>query len=640
MLALFLIITTALAEWQSESRLIRWKGGEVVVHHPRFGGLAYDGPRPKTRGGNELSQSVPDVGPATLVPQVTSEEALRIVARQWRVTPTNRGTLVVFPVEGKAILAWRFSLSALGGRHLVYVDAINGQIVSAKQDFWSVDGWVYDESPLDGDLTLVELPVDEHAVRLNGRFVWASHCVDWTIDPRPFGVRTCHAWRQLAKADPQGDFFVRPDEGLLDDPFAEVNAFYHADQFAEWFAFHFGLRTPQMQIFTGFPMTNAFFGDFDGDGKRDLSFGVTDDGLNFAHDSDVVIHEYGHAIVRELAGGLSMDADHLGVDWTAGALNEGIADTFSMLINPDGLLGESMARSHRWDKAIRDLRPDRFCPDDLASQVHASGQIWGSMSWNLIEDPRVGPEVVRELMVGALVTWDEEIDWPRAGQSVLDAADQLLESDWISVETRDAVFGHVEATGILDCERIVDLSQVEASKISLLNLGLFADYERIPAGIQFKYPLPAGKDEIKIRVSDFSGPEKGTGLAVYLRVGDPVLHAPAQVEGLGLAHAIPVQYDAVFEIDEAEEELVINANNLSTFRAGSVVHWSVASINRTRTPMDAAYLSATIKAEATNRRSAEDRGSKSSCNMVPLHRSIGSIWVLVFGGFVVRVRRQ
>ena len=147
----------------------------------------------------------------------------------------------------------------------------------------------------------------------------------------------------VGKANPQGDFFVHPDEGLLDDPFAEVNAFYHADQFAEWFAFHFGLRTPQMQIFTGFPMTNAFFGDFDGDGKRDLSFGVTDDGLNFAHDSDVVIHEYGHAIVRELAGGLSMDADHLGLDWTAGALNEGIADTFSMLINPDGLLGESMA---------------------------------------------------------------------------------------------------------------------------------------------------------------------------------------------------------------------------------------------------------------------------------------------------------
>ena len=151
MLALFLIITTAVAEWQSEPRLVRWKGGEVVVHHPRFGGLAYDGPLPKTRNGHELAWRVPDVGPATLVPQITSEEALRIVARQWRVTPTNRGTLVVFPVEGKAILAWRFSLSALGGRHLVWVDAMDGQIVSAKQDFWSVDGWVYDESPLDGE---------------------------------------------------------------------------------------------------------------------------------------------------------------------------------------------------------------------------------------------------------------------------------------------------------------------------------------------------------------------------------------------------------------------------------------------------------------------------------------------------------
>ena len=130
---------------------------------------------------------------------------------------------------------------------------------------------LYEVNPLDGDVASVRLHVDEGSDRLDGRFVWASHCVDWTIDPRPFGVRLCNDWRQLAKANPQGNFFVHPDEGVLADPFAEVNAFHHSDRFAQWFALHFGLRTPQMQIFTGFPMTNAFFGDFDDDGKRELA---------------------------------------------------------------------------------------------------------------------------------------------------------------------------------------------------------------------------------------------------------------------------------------------------------------------------------------------------------------------------------
>ena len=219
-------------------------------------------------------------------------------------------------------------------------------------------------------------------------------------------------------------------------------------------------------------------------------------------------------------------------------------------------------------------------------------------------------------------------------------ADRLLDGEWISVETRDAVVGHVEATGILDCERIVDLSQVDKSKVSLLNLGLFADYERIPAGIQFKYPLPPDMNEIQIRISDFSGTEQGTGLAVYLRIGAPILHEPGRVDGLGLEHAVPVTYDAVLEVDERDEVLYINTDVLPELRPGMVLHWSVASINRTRIPMDAVYLSASIGAEASRLPASGSVQEKSGCHTLPAHKSDG--WprgVLVLLVFAVARRR-
>jgi len=563
------------------------------------------------------------------------------VAQGWKVNPTNRGTLVVFPDGGEARLAWRFSIQALGGQWAVWVDANTGATLSAAADSWTVDGWVYASNPLDGDVLSTHIPVVDEAMRLDGRNVWASQCIDWTIDPRPFGVRVCNEWTQSAKADPQGDFFALPAEGELDDPFAEVNAFYHAERFAQWFAARFGMRTADMQIFTGFPLTNAFYGDFDEDGARDLSFGVTDDGYNFAYDSDVVIHEFGHAIVRELAGGLSMRADHLGLDWTPGALNEGVADTFAMLMSPDGLLAESMARSDRWDVAIRDLEPDRVCPDDLASQVHKSGLVWGSLAWNLIDDPRIGPDITGELMVSAVSTWDAQIDWTTAAQSLMDSSTQLLADGWLNEETHDAVVAHVEATGTLGCERIVDLERVERSELTLLNLGLYKDYERIPAGIQFKHRLSGGKNQIEVRVSDFTGPAKGTGLALYARVDAPVEHATTRMEGLGLAHAIPTTFDAVFELDEENTVLTLSGDNVPGLRPGRVLHWSVASINRTRLPMDAVYLSLAMEADSVLADNDAEPDKSAGCQATTMpHWGTGLVVCLSFCFTVILRRRK
>jgi hypothetical protein len=647
MLSVLLCLTAAAAEWSVQPQSIQWAGGEVVRERVSFGGLPYDGPVPTIRrdpAGIVLGRRNPrpDKGPATLVPIRSSEEASRRVALGWQADPINRGTLVVFPVGQEARLAWRFAVSALGGQWRVWVDATDGEVLAAEADSWSIDGWVYDPDPVTGDLVSVEFDVEPSARHLDGPYVWASQCTDWTIDIRPFGLRRCNDWRQSAKANAQGNFFEQPDEGSLDDPFAEVNAYFHADRFARWLAVRFGIRVDTMQIFTGFPLTNAFYGDFDDNGTRDLSFGVTDDGYNLAYDSDVVIHEFGHAVVRQLAGSLSMGADSLGVDWTPGALNEGVADAFAMLLNRDPLLAESMARSERWDVAIRDLEPDRVCPDDLASQVHRSGQIWGSLAWNLIDDPRVGPDVTSELLVAAVSTWDKTIDWQGAGHSLISASEILLDHGWLDELGHKAVVAHIQATGMLDCERIIDMQRVDAVPITMLNLGLSGQYERIPAGVQFKYAVPPESDELRIRVSDFTGAKERTGLAIYVRTGAPVEHETMRIDGLGLQHAVPVTFDAVFEVDEEAADVVIDNRTVSTFQPGVEVYWSVASINRSRDAMDAVYLSVTMGADALIGQEVQaPKNEGSGCSYASARRLTvvpGSSALLLF--CVVGVRRK
>jgi hypothetical protein len=131
-------------------------------------------------------------------------------------------------------------------------------------------------------------------------------------------------------------------------------------------------------------------------------------------------------------------------------------------------------------------------------------------------------------------------------------------------------------------------------------------------------------DHLMVRISDFTGATNGLGLAIYLRVGEPVAHETTRVEGLGLHHAIPVEYDAVIDIDDAEAIIRVDALSLPGFEPGVTVYGSVASINRDRDPMDVAYSKVTISTKAymqTERVDIEEGvvGGCNSSQMRPRH---------------------
>jgi hypothetical protein len=588
-------------------------------------------------------RSLPTILPHSLEPTVTRKDARDLVELGWRTAPEDRGTLVVFPDGPRAHLAWRFQVRASGGVWLVWVDAHQPRVLAANADSWSARARVYDPSPPLAGLENVELAGLFHGQRLVGEYAFSTKCTAWDINPAPFGKRVCLDWTFGLKAGPTGDFFERPREGSTEDPFVQPQVYHHVDRIARWADERYGLRLDEpIQVFTNFPLTNAFFGDFDGDGRRDLSFGISDDGFNFGYDADVVHHEYGHALVRALAGSMWMQADTLGIDWTPGALNEGVADTFAMVLNPDPLIGEHLGGSDRWDRAIRDLSSDKVCPGDLQGQVHRSGKIWGSMAWNMIDDPEVGPELVGDIMVAAVASWDNDTDWPDAAQSLLDTGEMMYTADVISLAELNAIEFHVHGSGMLDCDRIIDLETAEKMQTVLLNLGLDGDYKQIPGGVQFKHRLPAEASGIRLRVDGFTGPSQGTGLALYLRVDAPVEHETTRVEGLGLHHAIPVKFDAVLELDEEDAVWIVDETLLPGLVPGSVLHGSLASINRTRAPLDVVFLSVGLTAEPLLDvdpilEKPSSAGCSASNQWMPVDRKL---WLMICLFLMAGVRRR
>jgi len=587
-----------------DAQEIQWAGGTVVRFHQSLNGIEVLGTGPRvsldptdrvlrTRGTPLKSR------PTSLHPSVSSQQAIKTAQDALRIDPSNHlwapySKLAIDPSSG-AHLVWVVDLGRANPLQTwqAHIDAIDGRIRHAEITSKSTDGWVFPESPAHSEPELTELLNLTSNERIAGTYAEAFSCVEWDIDPKPFGQRDCLSIEPTASPDLKGNYRYAPMYGALEDPFAEVQAYHHTDRISSWADEMWGIRGEEpIRVLTNFPLTNAFYGDFDGDGKRDVSYGISDDGLNFAYDSDVVYHEYGHAIVRMVAGSMGTTADSIGMNWTTGALNEGTADIFAMLLNEDPLLAEYLGQSDRWDKAIRDLEPDKYCPGDLQSQVHRSGEILGSVGWNLIE--ALGTEATAELLMGALSTWSIDTSWSDAGESLVQAAQDLHSVGFLGPEELQAAISIIDASGMPDCDRVIDLSSGRVSKQYMLNLGLNGEYTNFPTGVQMKLLAPPEATSIQFEIVDFDGKADGTGWTIYISAGEPVQHTPSRVEGFGLAFAEVSDFDLKIDGDQSTATIRIDETSDLPLHPGEVYYLAVASRNLSRAPLDIDYASISI----------------------------------------------
>ncbi|MCA9491449.1 MAG: hypothetical protein KC621_16065 [Myxococcales bacterium] len=489
-----------------------------------------------------------------------------------------------------------------------WIDVRDGRPVHGERRTVAARGRVYPSSPFGGPAEVVTLQGLVSADALVGTYVEARSCDAWTLSDSLFGVTSCEATSHHAHPDAAGDYLFAAVPASPRDPMAEVGVYHHVDEMAAWLDAVYGLRLPYAPIRANvnFPMANAFFGDFDGDGVPELSFGTDEEtGTDFAYDADVVRHELGHAVVALLAPALPfMGADEVGMDWSAGAVNEGTADIFAMIGSGDPLVGE-YAGSAFGEPAIRDLSAPRRCPDDLRGEVHADGEVLAAFGWALISDPAVGADRTADLLFGAIPRYVPDTSWPTVGRAFRDAADDLLAMGVLDAAGHAAVLGHLEAANLEGCGRVVPIDDGAERRLFLVTAGLLGPLERLPAGVQLSIEVPTDAVGVDLRLSDLDGVD-GMGWTVFGRVGEPVEHEVTDIPGLGLGFAVPEVWD--WAVDGQDDTVLRVGAGEVPLVAGQTLYLTVASRNLgTLLPFDFQLGAVSVAAEVE--RAAEEPGT-------------------------------
>ncbi len=397
----------------------------------------------------------------------------------------------------------------------VLVDARDGALLYGRTARRHVDGKAYLPNPVVGQVERRPLLGLTSTEQLTGEHADVSRCA-------VVGGMQLDCTR-LAVPDEDGNYLYEPDDPSMDDPFAEVHAYYHVDAFHRWLGeqfdfsragghtirvlvnFHYLLKGGQP-----YGVANAFFGDVDGDGRGEIVFGQGQ--RDFAYDADVIYHELTHSVVAETSN-LTSGFDERGFNSVPGSLNEGFADLLSSAFAGDGTVGE-YAGGLYGGSSIRDLvGPALRCPDDLIGESHHDGLIWGRALWTARQMASDKPAVDRVLYV-TMASLAEQ-------SSFSDAAALLLKVAQISGPLVSAQLGAVvKDAGFADCGRIVPLDDQRLRSGLALGTRELYGAQQVPAALQYKISVPDNAVEMRLLIQQLGS--AAPTMSAYLRRDQPV----------------------------------------------------------------------------------------------------------------------
>ena len=194
--------------------------------------------------------------------------------------------------------------------------------------------------------------------------------------------------------------------------------YYHVDtvgRYVKGIGFDF-VDNWQIPANVHFGMTRAGFYD-DSDGS--INFG--DAGVDVAEDAEVIVHEYGHAILDRQVPDINRGeggAIHEGFsDFLAATFFSAVSDGFS-----DSIVFE-WAGSEDPEVATRPVNGNKHYPEDIVGEPHADGQIWSAALWEIFE--AIGRDASVRLVVESHFFLSPDAEFVDGASAIL-MADQEL----------------------------------------------------------------------------------------------------------------------------------------------------------------------------------------------------------------------
>lgn len=447
--------------------------------------------------------SAPVAGSSPSDLEEASRVALTAVAGAVRATSASRCGL---ERDAEVVSCALVDLAGVHMHQRWRVGVVAGAVAFARPLALDVLGRVYPEDPIsDMDMTS-DVPLTGLTSRefLTGRFFRVFSC--------NAGDRGCEP-DQMAVSNVDGDFLYDPVEPAFDEPFAEVNGYHHANRAAEYFRDTHGFTwtcgaETLMQLFVNYaeaprvPHENAAYSPTSG---RDCGFMFFGQGRtrDFVYDSDVVCHEFGHAVVDGTSQLGFFVVDRQGLSYDPGSVNEAVADYFAASINGDPAMAEYFRDTTLGaEGALRNLDNAFVCPDDLVGEVHFDGRIFAGFLWDVHE--AIGVEKSDVLVFTSVVSLDTVPSLADATETVLATADALLTSGTIDATDRMAIESAARARGLVGCGRVAPLD----GGVTRLAFSGTSDVTGSVGGsiapVQYRIDIPPDADSLTIDVTDLS----------------------------------------------------------------------------------------------------------------------------------------
>lgn len=482
------------------------------------------------------------VDPVPSLDRDAAEDALA-AALERTLPRAEQAELVVVRTDG-GLLVWQLDVrDSLGGTRY-WVDAHTGALVLAQPRAREALGRVYTmnsvetPTPADVDLALLDAADPQH---LNG---WGGLLA--VTNAVSGDSQNGFTVEQTLVPNSGADFLYDPPADPLDatDGFAQVNLYHHLTTMR---VFYEGLGVdqtgPSWKVTAvanakdgNMALDNAFFspqgqtGTFAAPNLIAIGQGSQND---FAYDSDVFKHEFGH-YVSDNAIGYNLgqaNFDNLGLNPFSGSIDEGIADYFACSQNDDAELGEASLGPLG---AIRNLTDtSKKCPNDLIGEVHADGELIGSLSWSIRET--VGAAAADRIVWGALESLMPGANFDDFAQGIKASTQALVDDGTITAADQTAVLGVLTQRGLDDCGRIVTLDPGETGTGVMFGLNLLgqlfgancAQVQQFGIAVPslFHYAWKPAATDKGVRISVDFQPLDGAGdiqVTLYARKNQPV----------------------------------------------------------------------------------------------------------------------
>jgi hypothetical protein len=484
-----------------------------------------------------------------LVPSLTEDQAAAVAG--WvpgRQPGAPRIELVVHAPAGREPrLAYQLTLPfdpTLIEVRRVFVDAHTGRVLARDNLVREVGpARAFAINPVKTPATeIVQLAgLDDGATTLTGPDAVADGCIDdaTCVDIGGFFVHGC-APAQTALADQNGDFLAYDFASDTDpeDSFSEVQIFHHTavalararqlgfeglDQPLHLIANH---RQPDFNdfdcdgpIYLGSgelqPFDNAFFNPSGqgGDGVPAMVFGqgsVND----FSYDGDVVYHEFGHAVMFQLAPELGFGGpDQYGVDSTPHGLHEGYADLMTMFVTGDPEIAE-YASINFGVEILRNIDNDLTCPAGLVGAGHLDSEVMSGAIWAAREAlPEADRLIFDEAVFAAQRAFGASESFGSAAQLTVMEVEAALGPG--AAETVAAVF---TARGFDDCAtRVADAAVPH--RLLQLGGGFSPATSPHPSIVQWRLVLDETAGAIQVDIAE----------VVDLFLGEPIVDVDLEV---------------------------------------------------------------------------------------------------------------